>query len=303
MTKANAKTRKPMSYERRRSLCGYGFILLWLIGFITFFIRPLVMMVIYTFAEPVNGDTSYELVFRGLQYYKRLFLEDPDFLQMLSNSFLDLLKNVPIIVSVSLLVAVILNQKFIGRVFFRGVFFIPVIVATGMVMKILNGDYLAGNMMQGNAASALMSVGSVADLLERLQIPQQLNTWLIGAANSIFDLLWKTGIQILLFIAALQTVPPSVYEASSVEGASGWDNFWKVTLPIISPMILLCVVYTIIDSFIDTGNELMGRILSYAQEMQTSYSSTMALVYFVCVLVFMGIVYKIIGRFVHYSAD
>ena len=297
------KARRHLSYEQRRSWGGFAFISLWFIGFVVFFIRPLIMIVVYTFAEPFQSDNGYALVNRGLFYYRRLFLEDPDFLQMLANSFVILLKNVPIIVAVSLLVAVILNQKFIGRTFFRGVFFVPVIAATGMVMKILSGDYLASNMMQGKTVSSMMTVGSISELLVNLQVPQQMSAWLIESANSIFDLLWKSGIQILLFIAALQTVPSSIYEASSMEGASGWDSFWKVTLPMISPMIMLNVVYTIVDSFTDTGNVLMIHITEFAQTLQTSYSSTMALVYFLCVLIFMGFIYKIIGRFVVYSVD
>ncbi len=301
-TQTTGKLRKKLSYEKRRSLFGYGFIAMWFVGFIVFFLRPLIMIMVYTVASPELGAEGYVLSFVGLENYRRLFLEDPEFLQRLFNSFLDLVMNVPIIVAVSLLVAVILNQKFVGRTFFRGVFFVPVIVATGLVIGILKGETMSSYMMEGGS-SAMMSVSSIDVVLERMNVPTALSTWLIDAANSIFDLLWKSGIQILLFIAALQTIPASVYEASSVEGASGWINFWKITIPMISPMILLSVVYTIIDSFVDSNNKLMSYIDELSRNLQTSYSSTMAVIYFVCVLVFIGAVYKLMSRFVFYSVD
>lgn len=132
----------------------------------------------------------------------------------------------------------------------------------------------------------------------QMGLPEKMITTVTGMANGIFDYLWKSGIQILLFLAALQTISPSLYEASALEGATGWDNFWKISMPMVSPMILLAFIYSIIDSFTDYDNQYMQKIKDFATSLNVEYSSTLSLLYFVVITLFIGLAYLIIKRFV-----
>ncbi|MEG1887625.1 MAG: sugar ABC transporter permease [Oscillospiraceae bacterium] len=297
------KKMKPLSYERKKSLYGYGFISVWMIGFVCFFARPLVMAIQFSVSKLSFLDGGYSLQSIGLAGYERALFQDADFIPSVVSSVGNMLRDVPLIVIMSLLIAVLLNEKFFGRTFFRSVFFTPVIVTTGVVISILKGDNMAQMIMDGSKSVSMLQATDLKTILVQLQLPPDFVNYIFTMVNSLFDLLWKSGIQILLFLAALQTIPPSVYEATSVEGASGWDNFWKITIPMVSPMILLAVIYTIIDSFTDYQNMLMRRISELARAVDFSYSSTLAILYFIVALVFIAIVYFVMNKFIFESRD
>lgn len=297
------KRQSKLTYTARKSIAGYAFISVWLFGFIVFFIRPFIMAIIFSLNDIQFTDTGYNLNYVGIENYRYAMMQDPEFIRLVADSFLSILLNVPIITIVSLVIAVLLNDKFRGCAFFRGVFFTPVIVATGVVLSILKGDAIAQMMMGGDKASLLFQVTDVSTLMAQFQIPEALSDFIMDTSNSMFDLLWKCGLQILLFIASLKTISPSVYEASSIEGASKWDNFWKVTIPMISPTILLVIIYSIVDSFTDYYNTVMQTITSAAQQVDYSYSSTMAIVYFAAAMLFIGAVYLAANRFVFYETE
>ena len=290
--------RKKMSYERRKSLYGYGFISLWIVGFLLFFLRPFVSVIVYSLSKIEYLDNGHRIVFRGLANYKRALLEDPDIVPMMVDSIKDIPVTVITIVIVSLAIAVVLNRKFMGRTVVRAVFFVPVIVASGIVISILNGDAMAATMMAGQKSSAMLQVSGLTEIMMQMGLPEQLINTVTGMANGIFDYLWKSGIQILLFLAALQTISPSLYEASSIEGATGWDNFWKISMPMVSPMILLAFIYTIIDSFTDYDNLYIQKIKDFATSMNVEYSSTLSLIYFVVITLFVGLSFWILRHFV-----
>lgn len=109
-------------------------------------------------------------------------------------------------------------------------------------------------------------------------------------SSNLYDLMWRTGIQMIIFLAALQSISPALYEASSIEGASAWENFWMVTIPMITPMILVNVVYTIIDSFTDSANTVMDQIASVFSDQQYDRAAAMSWVYFLIIGVILGIV-------------
>lgn len=297
------RKRRKLSYERKKQIYGYGFISLWILGFITFFIRPIYGVIRYSFSRIVFEDFGYSLENVGITHYYRLFTENADYKKNLVSSITWIFTNVPLIIIISLVIAVILNQKFKGRTVARAIFFVPVIVASGMVIVIMKGDVMSQVILSGNKNSAMLQVTGIQATLAEFGMSAELIESLTKAANSLFDLLWKSGIQILLFLAALQTIPPTVFEASSIEGATGWDNFWKITIPMVSPMIILAVIYTIIDGFTDYTNPLMSQIFTQARNGSIEYSCAMSLVYFVIIVIVIGILYKIINRFVFYSVD
>lgn len=299
----NSIKRRPLSYTSRKSLYGYCFIAIWIIGFITFFVRPFVTSVIYSLSDIQFVNDGMTLTFNNFSAYKKIILEDPDLLRELLGCFTELIYSVPVIVVVSIMIAVMLNDNFAGKTFFRAVFFLPVIISGGAILGIIRGDDMMSLMVEGSKSGGMLEISNVQTLIAEFDLPEKLSTFLITISNTVFDLLWKSGIQILLFLAAIQTISPSIYEASKIEGASGWDNFWKITVPMISPMILLAVIYSIIDSFTASDNAVMKTILSESSYLRYTNASVLSVLYFASTMLFIGIIYFVLNRVLPYSGS
>ncbi len=313
--KASKKSAKPpkekkvkgmkIPYERRKALYGYGFLAIWIIGTIWLFLKPLITSLWYSVNTTEVTVGVMKTTFVGLQNYIDAFTIDTDYTTALLSVLRDTLWSTPIIIIFSMFVAVILNQKFHGRTFARAIFFLPVIIATGPVMSIINGDMDTSGYSGGSEAfSTMFETDMAGELLTFLGI-YSINdtvTEMIGLITSdVFNLVWNSGIQIIIFLSALQNIPVSAREAASIEGATAWEFFWKITLPYISPMIVTNLVYTIVDSFIDTDNEVMTMVLSEASGWNHGYSAALAWIYFLIVIVVLGIVLAVINKHVYYE--
>ena len=291
-----------MPYESKKSLAGFLFVSIWVIGFIFFFLLPFLQSVSYSFSDIVlNPNGGYTLNFIGWKNYIKAFTTDAEFLPAVFSSLGAMLYQVPIIVLFSLFVAIILNQKFVGRTFVRGIFFIPIIVANGVILSIMNGDVLSQTIMQGSSSSTLFQSEFLYELMFKSGMSQEFVNGLTGVVDSLFALIWKSGIQIIIFLAGLQTIADSMYEAAKIEGATGWETFWKITFPMISPMIILNLIFTIIDSFTDYNNVVMKYINEQQIGMRLAYSSTLGWIYFLMVAVIIVMVYLIINKRVFYQ--
>lgn len=296
--------RRPLSYETKKRYYAYGFIALWLVGLVFYFFRPLIAMLRYTVSDIEFTETGYRLVNVGFREFDRALRTDNKFVQQLVGSIGTMLYQVPIILFFSLAVALLLNRPFRGRTAARAVFFIPVIVTSGAVLSVLNGSGTSGeNSLLQTQTNNMFSVTGSSEILYELGLPQQVTELLVDTANDIFGLSWRSGVQILILLAALQTVAPQLYEAARVEGATGWDTFWKLTVPSISPMLLLCLVYSVIDSFVDSDNILIRYIRSYMGQLDVEYSSTMVLLYSVVVFAIVGLVFLLTRRLVFYADE
>ena len=296
--------RRPLSYETKKRYYAYGFIALWLVGLVFYFFRPLIAMLRYTVSDIEFTETGYRLVNVGFGEFDRALRTDNKFVQQLVGSIGTMLYQVPIILFFSLAVALLLNRPFRGRTAARAVFFIPVIVTSGAVLSVLNGSGTSGeNSLLQTQTNNMFSVTGSSEILYELGLPQQVTELLVDTANDIFGLSWRSGVQILILLAALQTVAPQLYEAARVEGATGWDTFWKLTVPSISPMLLLCLVYSVIDSFVDSDNVLIRYIRSYMGQLDVEYSSTMVLLYSVVVFAIVGLVFLLTRRLVFYADE
>lgn len=196
-----------------------------------------------------------------------------------------------------------LNDKFVGKTFFRAVFFLPVLLSGSAALSIIKGDSILGLMVSGSKSGSMLEITDVQTIITQLQLPEKLTDFMIQVSNQVFNLIWLSGIQILLFLAAIQTISPSIYEASKIEGASSWDNFWKITIPMISPMILLAVIYSIIDSFTSSSNVIMSQILSDAQFLKYTQASVLSVLYFAMTMLFIGIVYLVLNKILPYSGS
>jgi len=294
------KQRPLLSYEKKKSLVGYLFLIPWAVGAFFFLIWPLFESVLYSIGDLRIGQ-DYGVEITGFQHYIKAFTEDSTFLPLLTGSLPPVLYQVPIIVLLSLFLALLLNRKFFGRTVIRGVFFLPIIIANGVVISILNGDVYSGNLMANASVSNMFNSEMLGLFFAELQGMQDLLNLVIGFVDSIFNLLWKSGIQTLLFITALQSIPVSMYEAAKMEGGTSWEIFWKITLPMVSPTILLNIVYTIIDTFSDPGNRIVKYVNDFARAGDFNYSSALIWIYTLIILVIVGLCYLIINRFVYYE--
>ena len=295
-----------LSYERRKALYGYGFIALWLVGTAVWFVYPLICSLLYSFQDvrPEVGGMKGSWV--GWKNYIYVFTADQSYLRSLVSVLWETLWKTPLILIFSLFVAVILNQKFRGRTFARAVFFLPVIIATGPVYNIINGDIARSGAASAGQFSTMFKTDLMGDLLRFLGIygiSDNMQTMIETVSNNIFGIVWNAGIQILIFLAALQNIPSSAREAAQLEGATGWEFFWKITLPYVSPMVLACLIFTVIDSFTSPDNLVMQRIMEMRTDMRYDYAAAMIWVYFGIVLAAVGLITLLMSRYIYYETD
>lgn len=277
------------------ALSGFLFVLPWLFGTIFFFIHPFIKVFVYSF-NFVSFTNGFDTKFAGFQVYKEVFTQDTTFIRSFFESITGIFTTSIYILFFSMFVALILKSEFRGRALVRAVFFLPVIVATGPVLSIINGESLATAMMSGARTSAMFSTGSVQNLLMEMGLNASITNSFSAVIDSIFNLSWKSGIQILLFLAALQNVPNHLYEAAQVEGASRWESFWRITFPMIAPILLLNVIYTVIDGFTDFSNTIIKMIVSLTQKLNLSYASALGISYFFVVFLLIMVIYLIMNR-------
>lgn len=254
------RNKKRMSLTTKRSVTGYLFILPWLIGFIWFYARSLIMSVQFSLCElTVNPGGGYTLDFKGLDNYIYAFRVHGTFKQILTTSIGNMLIDVPLITFFSLFMAILLNRKFKGRTLVRAIFFLPVILNSGAIVDAME---LARTMMSGGISSASaemaaasssgMSMQYYIQMFSNLGLPDVIIEYVAGAVTRISDIINASGVQIIIFIAALQSIPGSMYEVAKIEGATAYETFWKVTFPMVLPHIITNVVYTVVDSFADS---------------------------------------------------
>lgn len=295
---------KKLTYQKRKALWGYGFIGLWLVGTLIFFLIPLMQSLWWSFGKVTidTGKSSAEWV--GLSNYSYALNTDEKYLVYLKDTLLETLWKTPLILIFSLFTAVILNQKFRGRTLARAVFFLPVIIATGPVYEIISGDIdRTGNIGAGQF-STLFSTDLLGELLQFLGIygiSDKMNTVISQIADNIFGIVWSSGIQILIFLSALQNIPRTAREAAMIEGADGWVYFWKITFPYVSPFILANLIFTVIDTFTSPVNKVMKRILTMRSEFKFGEAAAMSWIYFGIILVSIALAVTVIRKSAYYD--
>ncbi|WP_051226825.1 carbohydrate ABC transporter permease [Butyrivibrio sp. MC2013] len=298
---------KKMLMPKKETIAGYMFILPFLIGFFAFFVPMLIKSVIYSFSNMTVESGGYVLsgaASNGFEHYIRALFIDPDYNRDLLKAVKDMFLNVPLVLIFSFFAANLLNQKFRGRGIARSIFFFPVILTSGILMSIEASDLLISTLGPENALSAddANTVFNVSRfLIEYTGLPTALVMYLSKSVLGIYDIVVASGVQILIFLAGLQGISPSLFEASNMEGATAWENFWKITFPMISPLILVNSIYTIIDSFTSAGNELMTVIKrTIFTDVKFGYGSAMAWIYFLVIAVLISSISVVVARKVFY---
>ena len=304
----SAGKKRGLSMANKNAVSGYLFIAPFVLGFIAFMAYPLYQSIRMSFSE-VRMDVEnfrFSMEFIRLANFNRALRIHPEFIQFVTEEIIRMALLVPAILVFSLFVAILLNRKFVGRGFVRAIFFLPVILASGVLVGIETNNSLlnmvAEQIQEENAIRAGVTsviedilitttgVGAVGDFV----------WYILDIVNQIYHIAMASGIQILIFLAGLQTINPSIYEAASIEGATGWENFWKITFPMISPMILVVVVYSVIDFMTRTDSEVMLLVEDHVWLMQHGFASAMIWFYFLIIAAILGLLAFFISRLVYY---
>lgn len=306
------RKKKNASLDKRKARGGWLFVLPFVLGFVLIYLPMIVDSIRYSFGSltpPPGGSRTFTYEFVGWANYSKALFEDPQFVSKLVEGLTDMVLDIPMILIFSLFMAVLLNQKMAGRAVFRAIFFIPVILSTGLMetaastieqnMSSTNG---ISNGAGQSAAGELVSTLDLQKMFEGMAIGDGLVNYVTQAINNIFDIVNRSGVQLLIFLAGLQSISPAIYESVQIDGASAWETFWKITFPMISPMILVNAVYTIIDSFTMNSNIVMTYIktvrpLDHGEEL----ASAMSWMYFLIVLAIIGLVAAIMSAYVFYQ--
>lgn len=295
------KNRKKLTLLQKRSLMGYLFILPWVVGFLVFYVRSLFMTGQFSLNEltidTVNG--GYKLDFVGLENFIYAFRVHGSFKQVLTTSMLNMLIDVPLITFFSLFMAMLLNKKFPGRALVRAIFFLPIILNSEAITAAMD---LSAQMMQGGisnqaaemsataASTIAFDVDYLIDMFMSLGLPASLMDYIVAAVARINDIISASGVQIIIFIAALQSIPGSMYEVAKIEGATAYETFWKVTFPMVMPHIITNVVYTIVDNFATSDVVQLAYDVAFTGQFNYGLSAVFSLVSSVITIIILVVV-------------
>jgi ABC-type sugar transport system permease subunit len=297
---------KSRGLERRKAWTGRIFAYFWLIGFIIFVANPMFESLQYAFSRVEITRGSVTLIPIGWNNFIKAITIDAEFIPLLIDSMTVIVTDVLLITFFSLFVAVMLNKKFPGRALLRAAFFLPVIITSGALVYVMESDVSA--QFAGASGQQGMPMLQTVDFKTMLLTLTNYNpavSILTDAIDRVYQIIWKSGVQILLFIAGLQAISPALYECAEVEGSTGWESFWKITLPMISPIIVINLIYTIIDSFTDYNNALLRYIqnAAFGTTLDYGYSAALAWIFFAVISVILMLSAFILSRKVFYMND
>lgn len=295
--------RKPLTYAQQKAFWGFLYVLPWLLGFVFFFAVPLILSLRYSFSKIDATAEGMTIRFIGWANYAEALTVNPNFNRTLVESVVNMVVNVPLIIIFSLFLAVLLNQKFAGRALARAIFFLPVILASGIIAN-LESSSLVQTLMNQNVASGgpvnMLRSFELERMMLEVGVSETIVAYLTGAVDRIYQIISESGVQILIFLAGIQTISPQLYEASRIEGATGYEAFWKITFPMVSPLILVNIIYTIIDSF--SRNAMTDLIISTGfDNFNFGLSSAMAWIYFAIIMLILLITTYFVSKRIFYQ--
>lgn len=285
---------KPMRRKKREALVAWSFLSIWVIGFLVFTMIPLFTSLYYSMSDVVLDGEGIKVSFVWLENYKQVFSspEGFNFLKSVSDFAIEIVFKVPIIIVFAIIIAVMLNQKLKGRGFFRAIYFLPVIIASGPVINQL--------IYQGAATIPIIEEMGILGFINST-FTETLARPISNIFSELIVILWFSGVQILLFIAALQKIDKNTYEAAMIDGAGPWESFWKITIPALKSMVLVSVIFTIINLATFSENAAILHIKNnmFALETGFGFSSAIAWLYFIALAIILGIfllIFKLFNR-------
>jgi len=295
-----------LTLEGKNAVTGYLFLLPFIIGFLSFMLFPIIesLQMVFSHVRIDIEKQGFSMEFVGIENLRRVLTVDPEFNRFLVEEIGRMLLIVPAIIIFSLFVALLLNQEFQGRGVVRAIFFLPVILSSGVMIGLETNNSLLNSMAEVIKESNNMK-SSITKVLEDILVTEGAASdfmgYIFAIINQIYNIAMASGIQIIIFLSALQTIPPSMFEAAKIEGATAWECFWKITFPMVSSLILVNIVYSVVDYFIRTDNRVMEKInLTTIRMMNFHFGTAMAWVYFLAVISIIGIAMAIISKRVYY---
>jgi ABC-type sugar transport system permease subunit len=304
------KTKHRMRLTTLRNLHGYVFIFPFLCGLLFLFLPSVAESLRYSFFDVKLSFSNVNMTFVGWNNFIDSFQSDTEYRVVLMDTVKGMLIDTLIILFFSFFISNLLNQKFHGRAMARTLFFLPVILSTGIIAS---ADASTSAMALGVVGEAGSAIGSafkgnglssffdLETLLLSMDIPDAFSGTITYAIDNTYKVVNHSGVQILIFLSALQSISPAIFEASRMEGATKWEEFWKITFPMITPMILVNIVYTIVDSFVNPSYGMLDYVQNQAFSLnKMGYASALSWIYFVIVFAMLGIIYGLLSKRITY---
>lgn len=289
--------------QKRKAIAGYLFISPFILGFLLFMVKPMFQSLYMSFSNVTLGAGSVTMDWIGLKNYYDAFRIDPDYMRMLGETFLQMILYSFGIIVFSFFVALILNQEFKGRALVRAVFFLPVIISSGIILGLEENNQLMSQIATtvDSSVSNINITAGLQEILRTTGIGVKAYEWVFEIIENIYDIAIASGIQIIIFLSGLQTISSSMYEAADIEGCTKWESLWKITFPMISSIFLVNWIYTVVDYSMRSDNDVMDKIQTVLTvQLNYGLSSAMAWAYFVVVTAFIGITSFFISKGVYY---
>ena len=289
--------------QKRKAISGYLFISPFIFGFLVFMLKPLLQSLWMSFCNVELGAANFNPIFAGIVNYTYAFTVDPEYNRLLVEEIARMMVYSLAIIVFSFFVALILNQKFKGRALVRAIFFLPVILSSGVILGLETDNQLMAALEQTieQTTSNISITATLEDILRTAGVGVRAFEKVFEIIDNIYDVAIASGIQIIIFLSGLQTISSSMYEAAEIEGCTKWESLWKITFPMISSIFLVNWIYTVIDFCMRSDNEVIEKIQDVMiSQMKYGLASAMSWVYFVLILAFIGISSLIISRGVYY---
>lgn len=290
--------------QKRKAISGYLFISPFIIGFLAFMVQPLFQSLYMSFCDVKLGAGSFNLAWKSIDNYNYAFRVDADYVRLLTEELMRMAVYSVAIMVFSFFVALVLNQKFKGRALVRSVFFLPVILASGVMLKLDSNNALMAALAQTveiNAQGTTSITDAIQNILRTSGVGVRAFEKLFEVIDNIYDVAISSGIQIIIFLSGLQTISQSMYEAADIEGCTKWESLWKITFPMVSSLFLVNWIYTVVDFCMRSDNEVIDKITTYMNvNLNYGLASAMSWTYFVLVMVIIGVSSLIISKGVYY---
>jgi len=299
--------RRGFDLRRKEMVTGLLFVSPWIVGIIFFYFSNILRTVVYSFNRlSLLDEGGYTLTWLGLDNFRHALFVHVTYNRVLFESIVSILWGLPMIIFFSLFMALLLNRKFPGRALTRAIFFLPVIMATEAVTGAIAS---ASTMMFAGispvppdvAFDAGFDANTITFMLLDFGVPMQAVSYIVNAIAQLHNIIRSSSVQIIIFLAALQAIPPSLYEVAQIEGATGYESFWKITFPMVSPLILTNIVYTIVDSYTNSNIAQLAHQTAFPG-FNFGVSAAMGIMSTVMTCVLLLIVGFVVSRYVHYNS-
>lgn len=289
--------------QKRKAVAGYLFIMPFILGFLIFMVKPFFQSLYMSFCNVQLGSGTFEMNWIGIENFMKAFTIDPEFNRLLVEELSRMVVDSLAIMVFSFFVALILNQRFKGRAFVRAIFFLPVILSSGVILGLETDNALMASIQAAveENTTGVSITGAIKTILVTSGVGSNAFEIVFDIIDNIYDIAISSGIQIIIFLSGLQTISSSMYEAADIEGCTRWESLWKITFPMISSLFLVNWIYTVVDFCMRSDNEVIEKITKVMTvQLYYGFASAMSWIYFLVVIAFIGITALFISRRVYY---